>query len=83
MICLHFLACPVSQSSPIESPHYDIIPKENWEIEQLWEIDNNEEQENLSFGSLHSALLTCVSVSLWVLQSQMPSEYGQRMEMIK
>lgn len=55
MICLHFLACPVSQSSPIESPHYDIIPKENWEIEQLWEIDNNEEQENL-ISALYIAL---------------------------
>lgn len=83
MICLHFLACPVSQSSPIESSHYEIILKENWEIEQLWEIDNNEEQENLSSSSLHSTLFTCVSVSLWVPQSQMLPGFGQRMEMIK
>lgn len=32
----------MSQSGLMESPHYNIIPKRNQGMDQLWESDNNE-----------------------------------------
>lgn len=50
-------------------------------MKQLWQSDNNGKQDNRSSSSFTSLALS--SVSSWVLQTQMPTGFRQRMEIIK